>query len=63
MTNAYLNQYRTDGFASTFARVNYNLKDRYFFQATARVDLDRHGLGPTTGLASSFRRCRLGHQR
>ena len=38
VTNAYLNQYRTDGFASTFARVNYNLKDRYFFQATARVD-------------------------
>ena len=38
VTNAYVNQYRTDGFASTFARVNYNLKDRYFFQATARVD-------------------------
>ncbi|MEC7693516.1 MAG: SusC/RagA family TonB-linked outer membrane protein, partial [Bacteroidota bacterium] len=37
VTNAYVNQYRTDGFASTFARVNYNLKDRYFFQATARV--------------------------
>ena len=38
VTNAYVNQYRTDGFASTFARVNYSLKDRYFFQATARVD-------------------------
>ena len=38
VTNAYVNQYRTDGFASTFARINYNLKDRYFFQATARVD-------------------------
>ena len=38
VTNAYVNQYRTDGFASTFARVNYNVKDRYFFQATARVD-------------------------
>ena len=38
VTNAYVNQYRTDGFASTFARLNYNLKDRYFFQATARVD-------------------------
>ena len=38
VTNAYVNQYRTDGFASTFARINYSLKDRYFFQATARVD-------------------------
>jgi len=38
VTNSYLNQYRTDGFASTFARLNYSLKDRYFFQATARVD-------------------------
>ena len=38
VTNAYVNQFRTDGFASTFARVNYSLKDRYFFQATARVD-------------------------
>ena len=38
VTNAYDNQYRTDGFASTFARINYSLKDRYFFQATARVD-------------------------
>ena len=38
VTNAYVNQYRTDGFASTFARVNYSLKDRYFFQATVRVD-------------------------
>ena len=38
VTNAYVNQFRTDGFASTFARVNYSVKDRYFFQATARVD-------------------------
>lgn len=38
VTNAYPIQYRTDGFASTFARLNYSLNDRYFFQATARVD-------------------------
>jgi len=38
VTNAYPIQYRTDGFASTFARLNYNVNDRYFFQATARVD-------------------------
>ena len=38
VTNAYPIQYRTDGFASTFARMNYNVNDRYFFQATARVD-------------------------
>ena len=38
VTNAYPIQYRTDGFASTFARMNYSLLDKYFFQATARVD-------------------------
>ena len=38
VTNAYINQYRTEGFASSFARLNYTFKDRYFFQATARVD-------------------------
>ena len=37
-TNVYPIQYRTDGFASTFGRLNYSLKDRYFVQATARVD-------------------------
>ena len=60
VTNAYVNQYRTDGFASTFARVNYNLKDRYFFQATARVDgssrfgqNNRFGFFPSAAAAGS----------
>ena len=38
VTNAYPIQERIEGFASTFARLNYSFKDRYFFQATARVD-------------------------
>ena len=37
-TNVYPILYKTDGFASTFARLNYSALDRYFFQATARVD-------------------------
>lgn len=37
-SNVYPIDYRTDGFASTFGRFNCSLKDRYFFQATARVD-------------------------
>ena len=44
-------------FASTFARMNYSFKDRYFFQATARTDAsskfgrnNRYGFFPSASL-------------